>query len=72
MSTNAAALVLHPAVLLAHHPHKETVAQSLHKTAAAAGAVIHGNGNEGAIFAVCIVALIVLLIGSGIKKATGG
>lgn len=71
MSTNAAALVLHPAALLAHHPHKETVTQSLHKTASAASTVIHANGPEGALFAVCVVVLIVLLIGSGIKKATG-
>lgn len=74
MSTNEAALALHPmtAALLASHPHKETVTQSLHKTASAASSVAHVAGPEGAIFAVCLIAFILIVISSGFKKATGG
>ena len=61
MSTTQAALVLHPAALLAGHPHKETMKHSLHKLGAQASAIIHGPNHEALTALIFIVFVAALL-----------
>jgi hypothetical protein len=65
MSNNEAALALHRArtTLLAHHPHKETVSQSLHKLGGQASAIIHGPDHQGLLTLAFIVMVIAALYG---------
>ena len=54
MSTNQA-------VLLAAHPHKETMKHSLHKLGAQASAIIHGPNHQGINTLIAIVFVVAFL-----------